>query len=83
MLKLSSSAIKYWFTEVRFPGKTNDDIAQILSGFSVGLWLGAKHPEIMDKVEKEMPDEVGEMVDADAADLYTILTERWDDNVQD
>lgn len=51
------SAIKGWFRQETQAGE--DRLIHMLTGFSLGVWMGAMHPEVMVKLEDEMAAETG------------------------
>ena len=49
------SAIKDWYRQR--VGAEDIALDYLLTGFSLGIWMGSMHPEVREKLEDEMPDE--------------------------
>lgn len=50
------STIKNWYQEKVMPDEPA--LGYLLTGFSLGVWMGSLHPEIKEKLEDEMPDQI-------------------------
>ncbi len=50
------SAIKKWYHQKM--GTDKFTLAYLLTGFSLGVWMGSLHPEVREKLEGEMPDQI-------------------------